>query len=364
MKKRYCAYLALGVLLLSFAGFQVNAQTGQVKQMTLGAYYFDGWTGKYPQHLTPKLTGSFADRKPIWGWITSSQETVDKQILSASEAGLSFFSFCWYYSGKEAFKTEPLNNALSYFNKSRHTKKMQFCLLVANHGKFSIGNESWDDVQEEWLRVFKTPNYLKVDDKPLLIIFSVPELIKAFGSVYVIKSHLQSLRAAAVAQGLNGVTIATCISPDQAGIRQAEDCGFDILTGYNYHGPAIRRGTSVTVPIDTMQVTERDLWTDIVAKSKLRYIPVSTLNWDPRPWAGPGNNYEKAPYFVGYSENSVFNSVSGMRKWMDGHPDKLVKERLALVYAWNENGEGAYLTPTENGPDLLRGLKNGLETKK
>ena len=360
MKTRMHNNAGLLILLLTILGSHVHGQTNPIK---LGAYYFDGWTGAYPQHLTPKLTGAFADRKPIWGWITSTQDIVDKQIVAASDAGLNFFSFCWYYAGKEEFKTEPLNNALKLFNKSKHSNKMQYCLLVANHGKYSIRDEGWNDVQEEWLRVFKTPNYLTVDNKPLLVIFSVPELIKGLGSVEAVKTRLQSLRAAAVAKGLNGVTIATCISPDNAGIKQAEDCGFDILTGYNYHGPAIRKGTSVTVPIDTMQTTERSLWSDIVLKSKLKYIPVSTLNWDPRPWAGPGNNYETANYLVGFSENSVFNSVSGMRDWMNNNPDKLVNEKLGLLYAWNENGEGAYLTPTEKDPNLLRGVKNAVENK-
>lgn len=363
MKLYFYRYLALCLLVFSLSNCKVNGQIEQTKQMTLGAYYFDGWTGTYPQHLTPRLTQLFPERKPIWGWITSTQDIVDKQILSASGAGISFFSFCWYYSGKESYKTEPLNNALKLFNSSQHTNKMQFCLLVANHGKFSIGNDGWDDMQQEWIRLFKIPNYLKVDNKPLLILFSVPELVKALGSIDAVKTRLQSLRAAAQAEGLSGVTVAACVSPDGPSIKQGEDCGFDVLTGYNYHGPAIRKGTTTTVPIDTMQVTERALWNNVAARAKLPYIPVSTLSWDPRPWAGPGNNYETAPYFVGYSENSVYKSVFGMGQWMDANPTKLVSERLSLVYAWNENGEGAYLTPTDNGPDFLRGLKDAVDRK-
>jgi hypothetical protein len=33
-------------------------------------------------------------------------------------------------------------------------------------------------------------------------------------------------------------------------------------------------------------------------------------------------------------------------RWLDEHPDKATPERLLLMYAWNENGEGGYLTPT------------------
>jgi len=33
-------------------------------------------------------------------------------------------------------------------------------------------------------------------------------------------------------------------------------------------------------------------------------------------------------------------------RWLDEHPDKATPQRLQLLYAWNENGEGGYLTPS------------------
>ena len=33
-------------------------------------------------------------------------------------------------------------------------------------------------------------------------------------------------------------------------------------------------------------------------------------------------------------------------RWLDEHPDKATAQRLLLLYAWNENDEGGYLTPT------------------
>jgi len=124
------------IVLLLFAitpvtgDIQGNLQENQAHEIKLGAYYFDGWTGKYAQHISPKLMNSFSNRKPKWGWITSSQKIVDQQILAASGAGLSFFSFCWYYSGKDKYKGEPLNNALKFFQKSEYTGKMEYCLIL------------------------------------------------------------------------------------------------------------------------------------------------------------------------------------------------------------------------------------------
>lgn len=35
---------------------------------------------------------------------------------------------------------------------------------------------------------------------------------------------------------------------------------------------------------------------------------------------------------------------------MDDHPEQTVAERLLLIYAWNELGEGGYLVPTKGDP--------------
>ena len=37
--------------------------------------------------------------------------------------------------------------------------------------------------------------------------------------------------------------------------------------------------------------------------------------------------------------------------WMDQHPDQITAERLMLIYAWNEFGEGGYIAPTRGDPN-------------
>ena len=36
---------------------------------------------------------------------------------------------------------------------------------------------------------------------------------------------------------------------------------------------------------------------------------------------------------------------------MDANPTQVTKERLGLVYAWNEAGKGGWLVPCRDGPD-------------
>jgi hypothetical protein len=39
--------------------------------------------------------------------------------------------------------------------------------------------------------------------------------------------------------------------------------------------------------------------------------------------------------------------------WMESNPEKATPEKLMLIYAWNEFGEGGYLAPTKGDPNGL-----------
>ncbi|WP_443939720.1 glycoside hydrolase family 99-like domain-containing protein [Pedobacter sp. MW01-1-1] len=325
-------------------------------KVQIGAYYFDGWTGVYPYHLTKSLQDNFSEREPKWGWMTSSQAIMNKQIQEATNAGLSFFSFCWYYPDGKKYTTEPLNNSLNYFVKSPISKRMKFCLMVANHQGFLINRANWSSVCSEWLGYFKKSNYLNVAEKPLLIFFSLQTLIDGLGGVDAVSNGLDSLRIAAKDIGLKGVSIAVCIDGNPKNTALAKACGFDLLTGYNYHQIALNSAKK-EVPIEKLQISEMNLWSSIANQTTLPYIPVTTLGWDPRPWANKSNKYDTAPYYAGLSPLSVANSVSNCIKWLRTNKAKTTKEQIALLYAWNEYGEGAYLTPSKNGTNLLKYIK-------
>jgi hypothetical protein len=328
-------------------------------KVAFGAYYFDGWRAN-SNLITKSLVDSFSERKPVWGWVTSTQKIVDAQIIAASGAGLSFFSFCWYYD--EKVKLDSINQALSFYNRSTYKNKLKYCLMVANHSGYEITPENWKSVQKEWIANFKSSRYLTVDNKPLLIFFSVGGLVKRFGSVDLVKAAFESFRKAAVNAGLKGVEIAGCVSPFKEEVKIAEQCGFDILTGYNYHGHGLLAKMQKT-PIDSMQKADYRCWSLMPALSKLPYIPVTTLNWDPRPWRSPKDNSKIEPYFIGFSTSSVFKSVMGVRTWISHNSAYTPTERIALLYAWNEYGEGAYLTPTKVGINPLIGVKRAIKAK-
>jgi len=40
-----------------------------------------------------------------------------------------------------------------------------------------------------------------------------------------------------------------------------------------------------------------------------------------------------------------------LAKWMEDNPSAVTKDRLAIIYAWNEIGEGGWLVPCKDDPD-------------
>ncbi|MRX68171.1 hypothetical protein GJU42_09400 [Flavobacterium resistens] len=343
-------------------GQNLFSQTSQKNNQKIkwGAYYFDGWTGTYPYHITPELTKSFSNRESKWGWITSSQEIMNEQIDLASNSGLSFFSFCWYYNGKEKYKNEPLNRSLSFYINSPNIGKLGYNLLVANHAGFIIGPDDWSTVCAEWINQFKSKAYLKIDGKPLITFFTLNTLVDKFQTEDKVKDAFNQLRRQAIEAGLKGVLIAVALGPNKKDISSAEACGVDILTGYNYHNAGFVSGKGI-VPIENLQKKEVDVWNQFSKISSLPYIPVVTLNWDPRPWASTSKGYSDSPYFTGFSENSIYNSVFACKNWLQVNSNSTMKEKIGFIYAWNEYGEGAYLTPTKSSFNPLKGLKKALK---
>ena len=116
-------------------------------------------------------------------------EIMRKQIDYCANHGIAFWAFDWYWpEGKS--KTTPLNNALQLYLQAPNCRRLQFCLLVANHQGFRIGPKDWDACCEKWIELFRQPSHLKLDGQPLLIFFSPEELQKVFGGVTGVRQAL------------------------------------------------------------------------------------------------------------------------------------------------------------------------------
>ena len=315
----------------------------------VGAYYFSGWSHGQNNNLTPLLLGAPLRRyEPLITWYDDSQRQVDRTIDQAAGAGVGFFAFDWYNLSHARYATDlSLNSGLTYYLTSRHRGRLKFCVNFIDQNPFMPKARDWYGLVQTWIKYFKQPDYVRVNGKPLLIIFS-PEHMRQdiFGSSRNVHQALEYLRGQVRAAGLPGVTIAVGATVTPHGNpynygRIAQE-GYDITTGYNYHATGGEK-YNVPAPYSALVRENVDMWTRVAYNLPQPYIPVITMGWDQR---FSYREQRTKIVYAGRTPGQFLCYASAARRWIDTHPYRTVPERIVLVYAWNEIGEGGALIPT------------------
>ena len=136
----------------------------QSAPVSIGAYYFDGWSGinpladnpdepwakNAPTHLTRNLAGAYGEREPVWGWRNDDPAIMEQQLDIAADHGIDFFAFCWYWHeddktySPEGIASDPKHTSLGLYIQAPNKQRLKFCLLIANHDPLSIkGLDAW-----------------------------------------------------------------------------------------------------------------------------------------------------------------------------------------------------------------------------
>lgn len=354
--------VALSATLLGLAAAACGAADSVAKpRMKLGAYYFAGWSGKspyddgsvsnawakgMPTHFTKKLATEFAGRTPIWGWRDDTPELMERQIALAVDHGIAFFSFCWYWHDTKgpinaaAIEEDSKHLPMRLFMDAKNNDRMEFCLLIANHRGAEIeGADAWRQAADYWIaNYFKHPRYLRSEGKPVVMIFSPKGATK---------EGLDYLQDAAKKAGLPGVLVAGCGNVTAEG-------GFQIVTAYNTK-PSKGLNLEQIFPFKLLVDWNVAEW-DRKDRAPLPYIPVATQGWDRRPWEakngeGLGKGSPVSAHFARGTPEELERYVTRMAEWMDANPNRVTADRLGLIYAWNEIGEGGWLVPCKDDPD-------------
>lgn len=120
---------------------------------------------------------------------------------------------------------------------------------------------------------------------------------------------------------------------------------------------------------DLIRVTEKE-W--VVTDQP--YIPTVSVGWDPRAWNDIKSNEPmngNGWYYVNNTPQKFKGSLLRAAQWIEANPKSTVKEKIVMIYAWNEFGEGGCLVPNKsnNKGDHLKMIKevvfsNPLEDQK
>ena len=312
---------------------------------TVGAYYFEGWYHDTPQSVAAfanaELRNSYPEREPIWGgglWRGDTVEVMEQQIDLAADHGIAFFSFDWYWYGS-AFATanDGINSGLYNFMQASNRDRMQFNINIVDAGPTTIDSDAeWRQVADMLLPFLSDSQYLRVGGNPLVTNFN------AAGMTQTNYNYFQQIASAA---GISEVEFAANV----AGSTSL----YTHLTRYNAV-PGWGAG-EVEMPYQSLTdyVEGNDTWAQGIWKTESggaqSYIPTVMTGWDARPWNTPPTWY----FNPTRTPQAVAAHLQEAIDWIDDNPALATPERLGMLFAWNEFGEGGYIAPTLGDPNGL-----------
>src|SRR5690606_6537795 len=184
-----------------------------------------------------------------------------------------------------AIENLSLHTSLNLYLRAKNKHRVKFSFLVANHQGSEIkGADNWEKAAEYWMKYFKDPQWVTVDGKPLVVIFSAGGIDD---------ESMARMQAVAKKAGLPGLSIAGC--------GNTQDKDFTHRTHYNIV-PGYSAG-SEEHPYSELVEAHKKQWKGTPEQP---YIPTLTVGWDKRPWEDKtGLNQRQGWYFTGRTTKAV-----------------------------------------------------------
>lgn len=316
----------------------------------VGAYYYPGWPNA--KQWQPLL--SFPERRPVLGWYREGDpEVADWHIKWAVEHGITFFIYDWYWVQGRRQLEQALHDG--YF-KARYRSLLKFCLLWANHNPPDTSSrEDCLAVTRFWIEnYFRRPEHVRLDGKPIVIIFAPENLTHDLGGSGQVRAVLEAMRGECVRAGLPGLYLLARVN-DAAQARLAATEGYDAVTSYNWPHLGVPAG-EMRAPYATVLEGYRRQWQHILATADIPLVPPVCGGWDSRPWLGENN-------FIRFGRTPALfeQHLRDARALLDNHPAHARLRNMLIIEAWNEWGEGSYIEPhTEYGFGYLDAVRRAL----
>ncbi len=323
------------VLVVSLFFSNISVANTKQKNILFGAYYYDGWAGanrcsdswalNAPEMLTYKLKYDYPEREPIWGWRDDDISIMERQIDLAADNGIDFFVFCWYWTGKDGHFDEkrnhsiPEHTSLNLFQRARNRNRMKYSIIVCNHeGAIIEGRTQWEEmIGYLACHFFNDSQYLFVDDKPYISFFLAKDSTP----------FLNPMNTVVVNRGYKGLYSVAC---------NYQDLSYDLISWYNNTFESGSKRESK----DYLELTTRTekAWSNV--SEKYNVAPSCLAGWDKRPW-------NKEENFIFYEHRTSQKFYNHLKSAVDFVINRNDNNRIVLIYAWNELGEGGYLVPTK-----------------
>lgn len=278
----------------------------------------------------------YSERKTYLGYYDEgSSEVKDWETKWMAEHGVDYEMYCWYRqptSNNEPIKRPRNSFGLheGYFN-SEYSDKIKFAISWENGGVGSSGIEDFENnVIPYWIEMyFKDDRYLKVDNKPVVGIYTLSGLVRDFGSHAGAKAALDTLDSACRAEGFDGVyLVMTSGSMSAKELENIKYVGIDTLYCYSWGSNSFDYRYQ-----QRCMTAQRDL-------NVIDMMPTIGMGRDDTPWErshGGFMNKEDLVTLLSWARDEFMPTLS-----KDG-----LGIRMVMLDNWNEFGEGHFFMPAQ-----------------
>lgn len=306
---------------------------------------FTEWTNV--ARARPNFTGHHQPHIPadLGFYDLSHVETMREQAELAKTAGLYGFCFYHYWFSGRRILEEPVNNFLA------SDIDFPFCLCWANENwtrtwdgdtksvllAQQYSSEDRHKLIESLLPAFHDKRYIRIDNKPLLLIYRIKEVPDPRQTIEVWRQHAREA-------GLDGLYIAAV---DFYDISHPDEVGADALVEFpphkfNYPGNRPDRMPIISNPNFAGHMLD---YRKMVLQSAARPIPDFTLFRGIIPsWDNTARRQDTPTTVINNSPALYGEWLSYLRAY-SRHVHREKDTRLIFVNAWNEWAEGCHLEP-------------------
>ena len=388
IKKAGVVIAAIFLIFLSACKDSDNADStshgisgGSGHDIRLGMYYFGKWTPEPVSfararsatwdHSWDQIKPYAPEREPlpVVGWYDSRDVAPMEQHLRwMADHGIDFLTMAWYWvpGGDQKIENQRKENPAVYaYLEAKNRSRVSYSLMWCNHFPNISTLAEWDQMVDYWIdNHFNNREYFKIDNKPVLFIFT-PESSSTQGFKHQVDelgvSGAQFLDRARervklkTNNKLDGIYFVLCVEATDYWVPYASTSGFNAISGYFYHHGVAGHvcvlspcpcysGTTLTEMSQSFAEVKRYYemqWDWILANknSNMPYFVPMTAGWDNRPW-GSNTLHDNSKATPSEFEEHLLAGYDRISQNMDKTAG------IGMLHAWNEFGEGAIIEPT------------------
>ena len=328
----------------------------------VAAHYYAAWKkGAAGVHEGfDDLAEEFPDRTPLMGYYDEENpEVCDWEIKWALEHGINCFLYCWYRRKDNEGKPVTVSDLRcghgiheALFN-SKYGNMMNFAIMFEASPRWGGTDEKdmIDHLMPFWTETyFKRENYLKIDNKPVLLVFWPDRLLKDFGDGKAQRRVFDECREYARKCGFDGMIFAAC---DTGGVNRGRhlefiESGYDFTFGYNaYYNPPCDFYSDED---DIIKGQCESLKSRLVIDER-SYVLTPSCFSDSTPrftqrWIDLGCRFRDYGNIWYLSPEKYRVLLEKIKDIADSLPEDSYGRKMVMIDNWNEWDEGHFVAPS------------------